>query len=454
MSATRLAERVLARLAQAEASEPNAHYRDDLRIARLTVSYAASGEAVLCSPHVLASYAVLGLHPEKVWPAILARRNALGWPDKEVRGAPKKPPRSVELWSENTNAARAVNSRGGRTLLRDNTNSVPMAAPSIAALYPNSDAPSSAKKRGFTYDEMLAIVEFSGAPHSVRQGTLSALKARGQWPGEDGPATGVVCISLIGMQLHGVCCRSTARWRARRAVRLGYWRELRKANAWSDCPKCGTKRKAGTCDACGYVGRAKTPEGKANFDEFCRPFMYEIDIEKFRTAQRPKEIRHFDARTYAEYKQAAKRGEHPNVTEMPARKPAQPAPSEPPPATSAPKPERAKPAAETSEPRKPLDITRDVRFAIAGCYSNARKQGKDEEAAIRETCDALSSETRCLSESEARLQLKIWQSKHGSLEPAKREPIFIAKCKECGSDLLQNRGPGPRLKCPRCTPSP
>jgi len=341
MPATRLCERVIARLVQAEVCEPNPHFRDDLKIARLTVAYAASGEAVLCSPHVLASYAVLGLHPEKVWPAILARRTALGLPllmeDADDARVRKKPPQSVKLWWENTTAARASNSRGGLTLLRDNTSSVPMAAPSIAALYPNSDAPSSAKKRGFTYDEMLSIVEFSGAPHSVRQGTLSALKARGRWPNEDGPATGVICISLIGMMLHGVCCRSTARWRARRACALGYWRELRGANSWSNCPKCGTERATGTCEQCGYRGRAKTAEGKANFDEFCRPYMYQIDIEKFRSAPRCRELRHFDARTYAEYKEAAKRGEHPNVTEMP-RKPAQPDPNPPapPPATAAP----------------------------------------------------------------------------------------------------------------------
>ena len=442
-----LTQRILVRLAEAEAQETDAWLRDDLRIARLIVAYSANCEAVLCAPHVLASYRVLRLHPEKVWPAILARRDALG-PLGVSTAPPKKPPQSVKLWTEKVTGARAANSRAGSSDSQRTTDDEPMAAPSIAALYPNSGAPSSAKKRGFTYDEMRAIVEFSGAPHSVRQGTLSALKARGQWPGEDGPATGVVCISLIGMQLHGVCCRSTARWRARRAVRLGFWRELRKANSWSDCPKCGAQRRAAQCEKCSYRGRAKTPEGRANFDEFCRPFMYEIDIEKFRTAQRPKEIRHFDARTYAEYKQAAKRGEHPNVTEMP-RKPAAPPPQPLPPAPAAPAPERARPAAEIGESREPLAITRDVRFAIAGCYSNARKQGKDEAAAIRETCKALSSDTRYLSESEARLQLKIWQSKHGSLDPPER--VAPAKCEHCQSVLTQNRGPGPRLICPKCS---
>jgi hypothetical protein len=302
---------------------------------------------------VLATYEVLGLHPEKVWPAIQARRKALGQCDSDAPSlGAKKPPRSVKLWcSENTNAARAINSRGGNDNGSSRTSIRPMATASIAALYPNSDAASSAKKRGFTYEEMLAIVEFSGAPHSVRQGTLSALKARGRWPNEQGAATGIICISLLGMQFHGVCCRSTARWRARRAVKLGYWRELRKANAWSDCPKCGTAREVGKCEKCGYVGRSKTPDGKANFDEFSRPYMYEVVIDKFRTAQRPKEIRHFDARTYAEYKEALKRGDHSrNVTEMPSRKPVQPDPNPPslPPTTAAP---LKRPAAEHYEHR-------------------------------------------------------------------------------------------------------
>jgi hypothetical protein len=379
MPATRLCERVIARLVQAEVCEPNPHFRDDLKIARLTVAYAASGEAVLCSPHVLATYAVLGLHPEKVWPAIEARRNALG----PLCAAPKKPAQSVKLWLENTNAARATNSRGGETLLRDNTTAQPMAAPSIAALYPNSDAPSSAKKRGFTYGEMLAIVKFSGAPHSVRHATLNALSARGRWPNEDGPASGIICVSLDGMMLGnedgaGNVVRSTARWRARQAVKHGYWQQLRKANSWSNCRKCGAERATGKCEKCGYRGRSKTPEGKANFDEFCRPHMYEIDIEKFRTAERAKGIRHFDARTYADHKAAAKRGEHPNLMEMPRKSP-QPDPH--PPATAAP---IRQPAAEHAhrnpariEPPQPKMTKREAAKFVADMALVMRGRTKD-----------------------------------------------------------------------------
>jgi hypothetical protein len=330
MPATRLSGRVVERLTQAEACEPNPHYRDDLQIARLTVHYAATGEAVLCPPHVLASYAVLGLHPEKVWPAIEARRKALLGPLLEVLGAPpvpKKAAQSVKLWAEKTNGARAINSRADTTLLRDNTISVPMAAPSIAALYRNPDEPSSAKKRQFTYEEMLSFVEFSGASHSVRALTISALQARGKWPHEDGPASTVLSVAILGMMLEGVCCRSTVQRRIKRAVHLGFWRRTREANSWTNCPRCSKPRTTGKCE-CGYKGRSRDANGNWT-GEFMRVPVYEFDIEKFRTAPRCREIRQFDARTYAEHKAAAKRGEHPNLREMP-RKPAQPDKPDPP----------------------------------------------------------------------------------------------------------------------------
>jgi len=450
MPATRLAERVIARLAQAEVLESNPHYRDDLRIARLTVAYAASGEALLCSPHVLASYMVLGLHPEKVWPAIEARRKMLC--GRESDAPPKKPAQSVKLWAEKRSAAKVSGHRGADSNdLRDQTISVPMAAPSIAALFPNSDQSSSAKKRQFMLEEMKLIVWRSYAPDWLRIVTLAALEARGEWPNEKGPASSVLSVALRGIQIESANApKRTTQHRIKRACDLKYWRKLRGDNTWSNCPKCGKARESRKCGGCNYVGRVRDDNGRYT-GEFSRPAVYEFNLEKFLTAPpRCREIHSVDWRTYSEYKAAAKRGEHPNL--LPMRKPAQPDSPPKPPAPAA--PVRSKPAAETDEPRKPLDITRDVRIAIAGCYSNARKQGKDEAAAIRETCEALSSDTRYLSESEARLQLKIWQSKNGSLESVKPEFVPPSKCEKCGSDLVQNRGPGPRLKCPRCTSSP
>lgn len=321
------------RLAEAEACESNPWLCDDLRIARLTVHHAAMGDAKICGPHVLATYEVLGVHPEKVWPKIEARRKALG-PLQDV-AAKKKPPQSVKLWCEKTNAAKVISFRGGETLLRDNTISVPMAAPSIAALYPNPASQSSAKKAEYSLAELKLIVGYSGAPDPICALTLSALRARGEWPNQKGPATTTLSVAILGMMFEGVCCRSTVQRRIKRAVQLGYWRRVAEANSWTDCPKCQTERKGAKCASCGYRGRSKNEKNEWT-GEFMRVPVYEFDVQKFRSAVRCREIRHFDARTYAEYKAAAKRGEHPNVTEMPRPKapegdppPKSPAPARP-----------------------------------------------------------------------------------------------------------------------------
>lgn len=89
--------RILARLEEAKASEPNPHYQDDHRIAWITVLRAGRGETI---PHISASYTVLGLHPEMVWASILARRKALLGPWYERWGwalPPKKPAQSERL---------------------------------------------------------------------------------------------------------------------------------------------------------------------------------------------------------------------------------------------------------------------------------------------------------------------------------------------------------------------
>ena len=207
-----------------------------------------------------------------------------------------------------------------------------MATASIAALYPNSDAPSSAKKRPYSLKELETIVAHSGAPPTIVAVTLAALSARGAWPNEDGPATTTLCVSLLGIMYDSTpsCCRRTAQRRIKRALKDQYWRSARGAHSWRDCPKCGKQRDTGKCERCGYQGRSKDANGNWT-GEFMRVPTYEFDIDKFRHAQRCKELRHFDARTYAEHKEAAKRGEHPNVT--PIRKPAKPA--EPPPPAAA-----------------------------------------------------------------------------------------------------------------------
>jgi len=102
-----LTDRIIARIQQAECAEPNPHLQCDYHIAWLTALYAWRGDAIECSPHVLASYEVLGLHPDKVWPAIMAGRKAqLGAEYSDIYDeagnlkpdfSPKKPPHSVTV---------------------------------------------------------------------------------------------------------------------------------------------------------------------------------------------------------------------------------------------------------------------------------------------------------------------------------------------------------------------
>jgi hypothetical protein len=294
---------------------------------------------------------------------------------------------------------------------------------------------------------MLHAVKFSGAPHSVRHATLNALSARGRWPHEDGPANGVICVSLEGMMYgnedgSGNVVRSTARWRTRQALKHGYWRKLREANSWSNCPKCGAERATGKCAKCSYVGRSKTPEGKANFDEFCRPSMYEIDIEKFRAAERAKGLPNADARTYQEYKEAAKQ-----PTDISTRKPAQAAPTP----VNPPPPEPAKPAAEHRSTQRAdsraYERTRALRAGVLADMTKLMSDGAAEDAALQQVC-----RTWGVTAGEAQTILKECLFRpprvaSGTESPPKR---YVDACPACGSELAQNLGPGPRLICPQC----
>ena len=73
-------DRILSRLIQLEAHEGEASLRDDYKISWLIVRFCQTGEAKLCTPQVLATYKVVGCHPDQVWHRIVARRQALlGW---------------------------------------------------------------------------------------------------------------------------------------------------------------------------------------------------------------------------------------------------------------------------------------------------------------------------------------------------------------------------------------
>jgi hypothetical protein len=440
-----LSRRILSRLETAEAEEPDPWLRDDLVIARLTVLHAARGDAVSCAPQVLATYEVLGLHPDKVWPAIQARRNALGWYEFSY-APPKKPAQSVKLWTENTNGARAVNSRATEQMVLRGPRLLPMATASIAAIYPNSDAPSSAKKGEFTLEEMKVLVGRSYAPDLARIVTLAALEARGEWPNQKGPASTVLSVALIGIQIESCNApRRTTQYRIRRACDLGYWRKLREANSWTECPTCSSKRRIGKCAKCGYRGRVKDDDGKYT-GEFTRPAVYELNLEEFRKAQ-PR-CRGINFRTYAEYKESAKRGEHPNLEVMP-RKPAQPAPDpQLPPATTAPVPERAKPAAEVIDRQHSRRITRDEKAALFNSYIALKRTGMSHDTAIAEVQRQFHSR---FSPEDIDYAVKIVGP------PPQPEPNVASeiRCYTCSDQRLVlnlNNGPGQKrlIPCPKC----
>ena len=69
---------ILDYLAWAESAEADVWLRDDIRIAWITVSFAAQGYE---QPHVAATYQVLGLHPSKVYAAISERRKSILGPE-------------------------------------------------------------------------------------------------------------------------------------------------------------------------------------------------------------------------------------------------------------------------------------------------------------------------------------------------------------------------------------
>ena len=99
--------RILSRLESAERREIDPHFQDDYRIAWITVLYADRG---FWEPQVAATYAVIGLHPSKVWAAIVERRKAaLGFLYEEFYGEgvlpSKKPPASVRSIPQHSDRA-------------------------------------------------------------------------------------------------------------------------------------------------------------------------------------------------------------------------------------------------------------------------------------------------------------------------------------------------------------
>jgi len=88
-------DRILARLAHRAAHEADAHLADDYRQAMVAILLAARGSPIA---FIESSYVCYGLHPDKVWPAILARREALLGPKANPqKGANAIPEAAVGL---------------------------------------------------------------------------------------------------------------------------------------------------------------------------------------------------------------------------------------------------------------------------------------------------------------------------------------------------------------------
>ncbi len=98
---TRL-HRILAQLALAESREPDPHFQTDYRIGWIAIYTADVKREFDCGwdAFVSASYRVLGLHPDKVWSAMVRNREAWLGP-----GYPKKPLQSVRIQPRRKKAA-------------------------------------------------------------------------------------------------------------------------------------------------------------------------------------------------------------------------------------------------------------------------------------------------------------------------------------------------------------
>ncbi len=177
-------DRIVAYLLKAESKEPDAHIRDDIHIARMTVAKAALGEK---HPFRDACLEYLGLLPEKVWPKIVERRKAqlgncysLFYDENDLRRSfdweqfleqplpPKKPSESVH----STFVEKSREVIGAKSWLKTSAAQTQQSAPplkvvrpldmaSTAAAYRKSDASSSAKTRVLSREDVARLLAFA-----------------------------------------------------------------------------------------------------------------------------------------------------------------------------------------------------------------------------------------------------------------------------------------------------
>lgn len=409
--------RVLTRLVQAEVCERDPHICDDLRIARMTVHYAASCEATICGPHVLASYMVLGLHPEKVWPAIEARRKAL-WGSGEVSVAatvPKKPPQSVKLWAEKTNAARATNSRGA--MLVDSqrlTISVPMAAPSINAGYRKPAQPTSGKIPLESPHELVPLVAGSSLHPRHRIVLLSMLE----------------CNAFAVVESRNYLYPATLTV----AVRLGL-------------PYITVRRAIDRMQKDGVLELAFGANHIFENGDLRRPCTYQVNPDKLCRRMTLAEHRRM------RFGRRSRRKEEKTSTVVPISEAEQQS------SQAAPQQAPENKTAVTHEPehRSIRRVTRDERLALFNTYIALKKTGMTHEKAVAEVNRQFKDR---FSPADIEYAVKIvghkrygdditepWSTDNGGHSQPK-----CLTCEDAGE--IWNKGPGPRkIPCPNCQPT-
>jgi hypothetical protein len=253
-----LAQRIIGRLLQAEARETDPWTRDSYAIARLTVASAARGER---NPHVLATYSFLGLHPDKVWPAIVARRRSMlgqhydAWYDESglQRTSPdhqlpaKKPPQSVRAL-ELVTRRQVVGADSRRDAAPERSDDLkskrrgflvpaplnfgrpPMASPQSA--YPNSTARNNAKRAVLSPFNFVARVRASDLPSRLRE-LLVAFLSKNQFGDELWLSTESlrVIIGKVSVRAEKIS-RRTVQYQIDKLVALEVLEELYPANSW------------------------------------------------------------------------------------------------------------------------------------------------------------------------------------------------------------------------------
>jgi hypothetical protein len=227
-----LTQRILRRLLQAESKETNRSREDDYRIARVTVALAADG---WLQPQVAASYYVLGLHPDKVWPAIVARRKALlgryyalFYPDLSL--PPKKPARSEKVRSNEAKVAvgeRRIDSLKSkrRGVLSPAPLVTLLEAPAMSSIpqtaYRNSDAATTEKNgrafSSFRDQDIEQRIKYLPIKRGHRNTLLAWYEAAGRPTGKD---VLLFCASE-GVEMEAGISERTARYHRRALEKAG-----------------------------------------------------------------------------------------------------------------------------------------------------------------------------------------------------------------------------------------